>query len=155
MPRYTVQAEATMNARPDVIWDILTDYESLHPMILPRGFSPIQVEQGGKGAGTIINFSVRALGITTQYHGLVSTPEPGRVLVETYQTSTTTFTITPMEGAQGARVQISTELDSRPGLPGALERAMTSMVMHRLYREELGKLATLAESRSVASQPAR
>lgn len=155
MPRYTVHAEATMRARPDVIWEILTDYQTDHPRILPKGFSALQIERGGKGAGTVIRFSVRTLGVTQEYRGEVTTPEPGRVLIETYSNngSITTFTITPLESGQGSRVQISTELDARPGIPGAIERAMTRLVMRRLYREELGKLAVLAESRSGASQP--
>jgi hypothetical protein len=150
MSHYTVRAAATMHAHPDAIWDILTDYESLHPMIRPKGFSPLRIEKGGKGAGTVIRFSVRTLGMTQQYRGEVSTPEPGRVLVESYpaNNTVTTFTVSPMASGQDARVQISSEINARPGVAGAIERVVTPSLMARLYREELGKLTALAESRS-------
>lgn len=157
MPRNTIHADATMHARSEVVWDILTDYQSDHPKILPKGFSSLQVEQGGKGAGTVIHFSVRVMGMTQEYRGEVSVPEPGRVLVESYTTggTVTTFSVTPVENESGTHVRISTEMDARPGLPGAIERVLTRLVMGRMYREELGKLAVLAESRDEATQRAQ
>ena len=156
MPRYSVSASATMNAQPHVVWDIIADYRVGHPMILPKGFSAIQVERGGIGAGTVIHFSVRTMGVAREFHQVVSTPEPGRVLVESSTTDSaiTTFTIAAVDEGSHSRVEIATEMDGRPGLPGALERAMTRLVMGRMYREELSKLASFAEARSVEGRRA-
>jgi hypothetical protein len=83
------------------VYAILADYRNGRPRILPeRYFSNLEVERGRVGAGTVIRFQVRTLGITRSFRGEVTEPKPGRVLVESYpQTGeVTSFTVEPVVG---------------------------------------------------------
>jgi len=47
-------------------------------------FLSMEVEEGGVGSGTIVNFTMRLLGQTQALHSIITEPETGRLLVETY-----------------------------------------------------------------------
>lgn len=76
---------------------------------------------------------------------MVSEPEPGRVLIETYDgdASVTTFIVEPLAENQ-TRVTISTDFKTRVGLLGSLERLFTNWILPRIYRQELNLLRTFA-----------
>src|SRR5437773_7574984 len=98
----TTHVEATLNidARPEQLYAIITDYRVGHPAILPKPyFTELTVEKGGQGAGTVLWVSLRAFGKDYRYHQLVTEPEPGRVIVETdIETGQySTFTFEPLE----------------------------------------------------------
>jgi hypothetical protein len=142
-----VSASARIDARPDRVYGIIADYRNGHPQILPKQFGPLNVDAGGYGAGTVIRFSVVALGRKTDFRAVVSEPQPGRVLVERNDppnASVTTFTVDPGPTGRESDVTISTELPDRPGLLGALERFITRRVMNGMYRDELALLAAVA-----------
>jgi hypothetical protein len=145
---YTVQASAHIDAPPERVYGIIADYRVGHPSILPKAFRNLVVEQGGVGAGTIITFNAHAFGSITRFRGAVTEPQAGRVLVETYtepSPSQTTFTVTP--GANGGTdVTFFSELTSRDGFGGTLERWLSTRLLKKLYAEELQNLA--ARSRS-------
>jgi hypothetical protein len=144
---YTVVASADMDAPPDRVYAIIADYHNGHPHILPKQFRNLTVEKGGVGAGTIIRFEVRALGQTQRFRGFVTEPEPGRVLVEEYvepAASKTTFLVEKSPSGTGTRVTFTTEMTSRKGLAGALERFVSTRFMKKLYAEELALLAARA-----------
>jgi hypothetical protein len=94
---HVISASKTIAAPPQRIYSILADYHEGHPSVLPRQFTSMTVEHGGAGAGTIIQFTMRLLGRTQRFRGFVSEPEPGRVLVETYETTgaVTSFIVDP------------------------------------------------------------
>lgn len=153
------EAAQTIDAPPAVVWDILTDYHNGHPLILPKEFGRLEVEQGGKGAGTIIRFSLHAFGTTRRFRHAVSTPEPGRVLVESDPTGSeaTTFTLDPVDGGARTHVRIASDIAGHGGLMGIVERLMagpTRRVMERIFRDELSKLDAMAKTRVSARQGA-
>ncbi|HEU0027328.1 MAG TPA: SRPBCC family protein [Ktedonobacterales bacterium] len=144
------EAEATLDARPETVWDILTDYREGHPNITPpQAFSDFQVESGGKGAGTVMRFTFRIAGTKRHMRQIVSAPEPGRVLVESDidGPTRTAFTLTPVDGGRQTRVLITTDQAASRGVAGAIERLLSPLVaptMRRLYWEELSRLEALA-----------
>ena len=152
MSRVHFEAAETLAARPEVIWDILADYREAHPSILPKAFGPLEVEQGGYGAGTVIRFSLHLGGTTRNFHQSVSTPEPGRVLMESSMDGSvqTIFTLTPVDDGQQTNVRIASEMETHGGLQGVIERALIPRMMPPIFREELGKLADVAKRRSGA-----
>ena len=136
-----------MDAPPDRVYAIIADYRNGHPHILPKAFRNLTVEKGGVGAGTIIRFEVRALGQTQRFKGVVTEPEPGRVLVEEYSEpapSKTTFLVEKSPSGPGTRVTFTTEMTSRKGLAGTIERFMSTRFMKKLYAEELALLGARA-----------
>jgi len=148
MPRHHVNSSALIQAPADRVYAILRDYRDGHPRILPAGRFPLlKIEAGGIGAGTELRVAMRLLGKTMNFRMVVTEPEPGRVLMESDAAAgtVTTFTVEPEAGYTQARVTIATEWPARPGVLGALERLIIPPAMRRVFDEELGLLAALAE----------
>ncbi len=159
MRQIYVKAEAVLNARPGDVYAAIADYRHGHPNIVPQeNFFDLQVEQGGYGAGTVLSFKFKTLGVVKTFRHRVSEPEPGRVLVEqdidTPQNTTTTFTVIPVEEGQKAHVEISTTMNSTPGLTGVIERMVVPMINRRVYRKELKLLEAFARKDAPGFAPA-
>jgi len=136
-------------APPHTIHAVIADYHDGHRRIVPpRVFKWLAVEKGGIGAGTEIRFAMRVLGSTTVSRGIVTEPEAGRTIVETYPETgiVTTFIIEPA-GANDSVVTISTDLHLPGGLLGNLKGFFSGRLLRPLYVEELQRLADLVEGR--------
>jgi Polyketide cyclase / dehydrase and lipid transport len=151
MGQIYVKATAILNASAEDVYATIADYHHGHPSILPKGFSDLQVEQGGYGEGTIIRFKMKVLGVEQSFHQRVSEPEPGRVLVEqdidAAQSVITTFVVTPVENDQKSHVEISTTMNARRGLAGVIERIVVPIINQKLYRKELQLIEAVAQKR--------
>jgi hypothetical protein len=146
MSRIRASATAVIEAPAATVYDIIADYREMHPAILPKEhFQDLRVEQGGRGAGTIISFTSIANGQKRPLRMAISEPEPGRRLVEkdTASSMTTTFTVTSL-GEGRSNVEIATELDPSPGLMGFIERLVVPGTLRRIYVKELAQLAQVA-----------
>ncbi len=155
MAQIKAQAASILAARPEDVYATLADYRQGHPRILPKNFYDLQVEQGGYGAGTVIRYKARILGVEQSLYQCVSEPEPGKVLVEqdinSSQNVTTTFRVLPLEQGQKSHVEISTTLNASPGFQGFFERILVPIVNSRVYRKELKLLEAVAQKRGNAS----
>jgi hypothetical protein len=89
-----------------------------------------------------------AMGRTESFRGVVTEPVPGRVLVETYANTrtVTTFTVEPQGDGTHCRVTFTTDLETRGGLPGILERFFVTRFLRKTYRREMENLAAAARS---------
>ncbi|MFL5734465.1 MAG: SRPBCC family protein [Chloroflexia bacterium] len=146
MRRMRVDVQRVVDATPEKVYALLSDYRDGHLRILPgANFRDVALEAGGSGAGTILRYRSVAGRGERRYRMLVSEPEPGRVLRESSTTSSlvTTFTVSPVDGGKRSRVQISTEIDAYPGLLGLAQRALCPSAMRGIYRKELRLLATV------------
>lgn len=145
MSHYQVEVSAVVDAPAERVYDVLADYESGHPSILPQPyFTDLQVIEGGRGAGTVIAVEMEVFGVKRAYKMKVTEPQPGRVLQEEDKEAgiLTTFTVEPVAEKQ-SRVTIKTITQTSPGLRGWLEKMTTPPISRRIYREELEKLATV------------
>ena len=145
--RHTISASAIIPARRERVYSLIANYNDGHPRILPKQFTSLIVEQGGIGAGTIIRFEMSFFGRKLPFRAAITEPEPGRVLVESYldnNGAVTTFTIDPGSAPADSRVTISTELPVRAGLPGKIERALSTLMLRPIYKKELENLARVA-----------
>jgi uncharacterized protein YndB with AHSA1/START domain len=145
MSRHHVTATATLRAPADAVYRVLADYREHHPRILPSVFSNFVVHERGVGAGTRIGFDLKVMGMTRHYEGVVSEPEPGRRLVESYpaEDSETWFQVEP--AGEGCSVTIGTDFNGRGGILGKIERWMSNRILHPIYVEELGRLDSYAQ----------
>ena len=145
-------ATKDIQAPAEILYNIIADYRRMHWLILPKQyFLSLEVEEGGFGAGTIVNFSMRTLGQTQSFHSLITEPEPGRLLVETDIKSgiATSFHINPIEKEGQTRVTISTELKGR----NFLEAWIAKMILQKIYRLELDLLAHVAQEQAHGKRP--
>ena len=148
-----IHAEAShvIDARPEQIYAILSDYHEGHPAILPKPyFTELTVEKGGTGAGTVIRVGIKVLGLERTYHMIVSEPEPGRVLVETDIDTgqTSTFTVEPLNGGTQSRVTIATDFKGSPGFAGFMEKWLNPPITRRIFKKELRQLADYVRHKS-------
>jgi hypothetical protein len=153
MGQISVKASAILNAHAEDVYATIADYHQGHPRILPAAFFDLQVEEGGYGEGTVMRFKMKVLGAEQAFHQRVSEPEPGHVLVEqdisSVQNIISTFVVTPVENDAKAHVEISTTMNTSPGLAGIVERIVVPMVNPRLYRKELKLLEAVAQEKRV------
>lgn len=141
------RAAAVIAAPSDAIYRVLADYQNEHPKIVPkRFFEKIVVEEGGNGAGTVIEAVVRVLGTRRSLRMVISEPVPGRVLREEDLTSqaVTTFTLTPIDDTR-THVEIETRWAAKSGLRGLVERVLNPRIARPIYQEELGLIARYLE----------
>jgi hypothetical protein len=132
---------------PARAYAIIANYREHHPNILPkRYFSGLEVEAGGVGEGTVFRAEMSAAGRKRAFRGVVTEPEPGRVIVETYPESgtVTTFTVDPDRDAGSATVTIATEWTTRGGLLGMVESTLTAGYLRRVFTQELARLESYA-----------
>jgi hypothetical protein len=137
-----VAASAEVGAPAREVYRMIADYRTEYLRILPpRYFRNLQVEQGGYGDGTIIRYDVIAFGKTQHARARVTEPEPGRVLVETDLDNgpVTTFIVDSI-GASRSRVTFATDMPTRGGVLGWIERAIARSFLHRAYAAELAQL---------------
>jgi hypothetical protein len=156
MKRPDITASITIKATTVQVHAVIADYRNGHPNILPKKyFSNLDVERGGFGAGTIIRFHMHAFGRSFNARASIMEPIVGRVLVETDLAAghITTFTMQPMTNGRHTYVTISTELKSRGGLLGTLERFLVVRYLRRVYDAELQLLAEFVENNFRSEQP--
>src|SRR5579862_4917047 len=147
MPRIRVAESAVIDAPGDKVYAIIADYRESHPRIVPpRNFSDMEVERGGVGAGTVIRFTMRMMGVSRTMRAEITEPEPGRLLVESYPESgeVTSFAVEPI-GPNHCRVTITTEW-ARGGLSGLIQRMLVPPKLRRVFREELSRLADVVRA---------
>lgn len=142
-----IHAEAShiIDARPEEVYAVVSDYHVGHPAILPKEYftKGLTVEKGGKGAGTVLHSSVTVWGRDFPFRQAVTEPEPGRVIVETdIDTGQyTTFTFEPLDGGRQTRVTISSEFPVSKGLTGVIERMTKASMARTMFQKELQNLA--------------
>ncbi|MFT4037566.1 MAG: SRPBCC family protein [Thermomicrobiales bacterium] len=131
-------------ASPAQVFALLSDYHEGHWRVLPPAFADFRVLEGGYGAGTRIAFRLTAAGRSSATEGVVSIPDPGRVIVETYprERMVTTFTVDPV--GVGTGLAIATSLPARSRLTAPIEQAVLRRLLEPIYADEFALIARWA-----------
>lgn len=139
-----IQYSAIINATPEKVYAVISDYRVGHPAILPKPyFTGLTVVEGGQGAGTVVITEMNVFGVKKTYRQYVTEPEPGRVLVEDdpVEGIKTTFILEPLEGGKQTRITLLTESRASAGFRGFMERLMNPSITRRIYKIEMANLA--------------
>lgn len=131
-------------ASPGQVFHLLDDYQNGHWRVLPPAFSGYRVLAGGFGESTRIAFSLTAGGRTSATEGIVTVPEPGRVIVETYprENMVTTFTVDP--ASEGALLTIASSIPARTRLTASLEERVLRHLLEPIYTQEFALISQWA-----------
>jgi hypothetical protein len=144
MSTYRVSSSGKVSAPASRVYAVIADYRAQHPRIVPpKYFRRLEVLEGGVGAGTRTRVEMCVWGKPRVFEQIVTEPEPGRVLMETNAdgSAVTTFTVDQADGGQSSLVTIATEIPRLSGLAGILERCFASLLLSRIYRQEIALLA--------------
>ncbi len=150
MKPYHAEGSRIIKAPPERVYAILTDYRNEHLRILPKPyFMSLQVEKGGVGEGTLINFQMSVLGKTQNFRAAITEPEPGHELDEIYlepEGVITRFFVRSFGHDKQSQVTIQTEgtIHSK-GVLGWFERFFAAMYLEHVFQKELELLAASAE----------
>jgi uncharacterized protein YndB with AHSA1/START domain len=148
MAKHSLSASKLISAPAQTVYDLIADYRNGHPHILPKPyFVSLEVEQGGYGAGTIINYQMQLMGRIQSFHSTITEPEPGHILVETDRNTgaVTTFTVDPRVNGQEAFVTITTATNVPGGILGKIQGWLTTQLLRPIYLKELDQLAAVAK----------
>lgn len=144
---FTATESLKMKAPADRIYNLLADYQTGHPTILPKPtFADLTVEQGGIGAGTVIRVTTVAMGQKRYLRLKVTEPEPGHILQEEDPDTgvLTHFIVDPTP--EGSQVTIKSWWQPKPGFKNWLESWITAKFAGPLYRKELELIAAKVEA---------
>jgi hypothetical protein len=142
---FHIEQSAPVRADASIVYPLIADYHNGHPRIIPAPyFRNLKVVKGGFGAGTEITFEMVAFGRVTPTFAVITEPEPGRVLVESYPETgvVTTFRVEPVDHA--CIVTISTDFPMKPGLGGFIERLLLKPFLLKVYTAELKQIEQVA-----------
>jgi hypothetical protein len=142
--RVCYQMSRVIPATPTQVFNLLADYRDGHWRVLPSAFTDYRVLEGGYGEDTRIAFRLKLGGRSRPTKGVVTVPDPGRVIVETYprEEMVTTFTI-DAEG-EGTKLTIATSTPTRTRFTAPLEQFILRRILEPIYREEFGLIAEVA-----------
>lgn len=143
MSRIHVEAERVIDAPSKEVYAFLADYRDKRPIILTPNFLDYTVEQGGRGAGTVIRYRLQAGRRERAYHMRVEEPPGGNMLIERDLDSSlmTTWAVSPAASGRQARVVVTTEWEGGSGVGGFFERTFAPMALRTIYTDMLTRLA--------------
>lgn len=144
MSEVTATQSGFVRVAADLVYDLIADYSEHHRHILPPAFSNYRVQEGGRGAGTVVSVDVTLQGVTRTARLRISEPDPGHVLEEFDEASgaRTRFLVETIGG--GCTVTIHTRFPRSGGVRGLAESILAAPMLRRLYRKELALLASYA-----------
>ena len=142
MSEVRIAQSALLDIPAATAYAIIADYRNGHPRILPPDvFVGLEVESGGRGAGTVIRFRMKIGGLARTVRAVIAEPEPGRVLTETDLDTgaVTSFTVDGAPDGSRCHVAIATVWQAT-GIAGLLARWLAPRMLRRVYADELALL---------------
>jgi uncharacterized protein YndB with AHSA1/START domain len=145
--RVVAKNERVIRARPQDIYEVLTDYKNKRPLMLTHNFLNYTVEKGGKGNGTEVSYRLRAANRERPYHLRVTEPVKGQVLTEKDLDSSlvTTWTLAPQNDGKRTRVNVTTEWEGSKGVGGFFERTFAPLGLKNIYSTMFDLLTLLVQ----------
>ena len=145
MSKIFVKKERVINAAPENVYAVLSDYKNQRPQMLTPNFLDYTVEKGGKGDGTVISYRLRAANRERPYKMRVKESVKGEVLTEHDSDSSlvTTWALAPLNGGQQTKVRVSSEWEGGTGVGGFFERTFAPLGLRGIYGNMLDSLLGL------------
>lgn len=145
MSKIFVKKERVINAAPENVYAVLSDYKNQRPQMLTPNFLNYTVEKGGKGDGTVISYRLRAANRERPYKMRVKESVKGEVLTERDSDSSlvTTWALAPLNGGQQTKVRVSSEWEGGTGFGGFFERTFAPFGLRGIYGNMLDSLLSL------------
>ncbi len=155
MSHIYVKSEKIVDANPEDVYAVISDYREKRPQLLTSNFVDYKVERGGRGDGTVVSYRLHAARRERPYHIQVKEPVKGQVLVEndTNSSLVTTWTVSPIEDGQRTNVRLVTEWEGGSGINGFFERTFAPIGLRRIYNTVLNHLDTTLPTTGKKARP--
>ncbi|MBF6213875.1 SRPBCC family protein [Nocardia puris] len=139
MGQVSASSSITVAADPQRTLEAIADYETVRPRILSAHYRDYKVIEGGKGAGTVAQWTLQATesrsrdikAAVTVSDSIVTERDANSTLVNTW-------TVTP-DGA-GAQVTLRTTWQGAGGVKGIFEGIFAPLGLKKIQAEVLGNL---------------
>ncbi|GEM30794.1 SRPBCC family protein [Nocardia neocaledoniensis] len=141
MGQVSASSSITVAADPQRTLEAIGDYETVRPRILSSHYRDYKVVEGGKGAGTVVEWTLQATE-KRQRNVRANVTVSDSILTERDANSSmvNTWTVTP-DGA-GSQVTLRTTWQGAGGVSGIFEGIFAPLGLKKIQAEVLGNLAS-------------
>ncbi|MGK8487892.1 SRPBCC family protein [Nocardia asiatica] len=139
MGQVSASSSIDVTADPQRTLQAIADYDTVRPRILTSHYRDYKVVEGGKGAGTVAEWTLQATEKRSRnVHAVVSVSDSIVTERDSNSTLVNTWTVTP-EGA-GARVTLRTTWKGAGGVKGIFEGIFAPLGLKKIQAEMLANL---------------
>ncbi|MEV0298819.1 SRPBCC family protein [Nocardia sp. NPDC050710] len=139
MGQVSASSSIAVAADPQRALEAIADYVTVRPRILSPHYRDYKVVEGGKGAGTIAEWTLQATEKRQRnVHAVVSVSDSMVTERDSNSTMVNTWTVTP-EG-KGSQVTLRTSWQGAGGISGIFEGIFAPLGLKKIQAEVLGNL---------------
>ncbi|MBF6223931.1 SRPBCC family protein [Nocardia abscessus] len=139
MGQVSASSSIDVTADPQRTLAAIADYDTVRPRILTSHYRDYKVVEGGKGAGTVAEWTLQATEKRSRnVHAVISVSDSIVTERDSNSTLVNTWTVTP-EGA-GARVTLRTTWKGAGGVAGIFEGIFAPLGLKKIQAEVLANL---------------
>ncbi|MFE3290402.1 SRPBCC family protein [Rhodococcus sp. NPDC059234] len=140
MGQVSASSSVEVAAAPEKALEALADYQTVRPRILTEQYLGYQVLEGGQGAGTVAQWTLKATEKRSRNIKATVTVE-GSTITETDANSSlvTTWTVTP--NGTGSTIATTTAWNGAGGIGGFFERTFAPLGLKKIQAAVLANLA--------------
>lgn len=140
MGQVSASSSIVVAADPQRTLEAIGDYETIRPRILSSHYRDYKVVEGGKGAGTVVEWTLQATEKRSRnVRANVTVSDSILTERDTNSSMVNTWTVTP-EGT-GSRVTVRTTWQGAGGVAGIFEGIFAPLGLKKIQAEVLGNLA--------------
>jgi hypothetical protein len=153
-PMYS-EVSHVMNARPEQINAILSEYRAGHHALEPLSYCiDFTLENSDNGAGNIVHVQMNFSGMEHEMYESVVTSVPLRLIMEydAHSDVVVVIVVEPTASAYKTRVTISTISAASPNFAGFIENLFIPRNLRQLYDKELRRLTRYIDADVKVSQ---
>ncbi|MEU7767613.1 SRPBCC family protein [Nocardia sp. NPDC049190] len=139
MGQVSASSSIAVAADPQRVLAAIADYDTVRPRILSAHYRDYKVVEGGKGAGTVAEWTLQATEKRSRnVHAVVSVSDSDVTERDSNSTLVNTWTVTP--DGSGAQVTLRTTWKGAGGVAGIFEGIFAPLGLKKIQAEVLGNL---------------
>ncbi|MEU4343607.1 SRPBCC family protein [Nocardia sp. NPDC023852] len=139
MGQVSASSSLVVAADPQRVLEAIVDYDTVRPRILSAHYRDYKVVEGGKGAGTVAEWTLQATEKRSRnVHAVVSVSDSVVTERDSNSTLVNTWTVTP--DGPGAQVTLRTTWKGAGGVAGIFEGIFAPLGLKKIQAEVLANL---------------
>ncbi|WP_305779545.1 SRPBCC family protein [Nocardia nova] len=139
MGQVSASSSTVVAAEPQRALEAIADYQDVRPRILSSHYHDYKVLEGGKGAGTVAEWTLQATQKRSRnVHAVVSVSDSMVTERDSNSTMVTTWTVTP--SGEGSLVTVRASWKGAGGVAGFFEGIFAPLGLKKIQAEVLENL---------------